>query len=439
MLTPFSEMFAQAEQGGYAVIAPDFPSLMVARFLIETAEELEAPLLLSYSPALKAGRDLRSFRRYIELVREQAQASSASIGLHLDHANRLEDIQEAIDLGFTSVMIDASQAPWKENVERTQEVVRRAHSVNVKVESELGHVAAAKQYFGTSKKEDQVGVFTDPEKAAEFVSLTGVDALAVAIGTVHGEYEGEPHLDFELLNKLHKVVPVPLVLHGASGTGTENIQRAVKLGIRKINIFSDLVRALREENKTVLANLSDGPNDLTFAQQRATQKVLSEYLLISGSCGTCPQKASNISERACMFLDNSYTCAEAIFLAAAEKEGYTSDSVQKVCSMFSGGGCKSGEICGALVGALAVIGLRTSSTNPDQQPQRRVARKMGNDFTSWFEQRFGSNNCRELTGLDLSDAGQIEKHKRNPKVEDSCYEIIQETARKLEEKNSEGL
>ncbi len=424
-------MLAKAESGGFAVLAPDFPSLAVVRFLIEAAEEFQAPLLLSYSPSLKNGRDLHSYRRFIEVVREEASASSASLGLHLDHATRLEDIREAIDLGFSSVMIDASQASWEDNVSITQEVVRWAHSAGVGVESELGHVAISKRYFGISKKEDRIGVLTDPDDAVEFVSLTGVDALAVAVGTLHGEYTGEPRLDFERLASLHSSVPVPLVLHGGSGTGTENLQKAVSLGIRKINVFSDLVRAIQIEDSAVIKNLTAGPNDMTLAKKRAVRRVLEEYLPISGSQGTCPAPVVDIPGRAGSLFSDGYSCSEAIFLSFAEAEGYTSDTAQQICSMFNGGMCNTGGVCGALIGALAVIGARQSLVNPLMKSRRRAARKTGAECINWFEQRFAYKNCKDLLQLDFTDPVQAERYKVEQKDKNPCRVIVEDTARWL--------
>lgn len=285
MLTPLNEMLAQAEQGNYAVIAPDFSSLLIVTALIELAETHQAPLLISYAPVLKQCRDLKNYAQFIQVVLDAGRAASVPIGLHLDHGSTLDEIREAIDVGFTSVMMDASLESWDVNVARTQEAVTLARAAGVHVEAELGHVAVGDKYISQADKSDNVTHFTNPDQAAKFVELTGVDALAVSVGTIHGSYRGEPNLQFDLLRKLQTQVPVPLVLHGGSGTGADNIQQAVTLGIRKINVFSDLVRGVREEIKTAVSDETTGPIELANAQRRAVNRVITPYLQMSRSVG----------------------------------------------------------------------------------------------------------------------------------------------------------
>ncbi len=285
MLVSFSDMLSAAERGGYAVVAPEFPTLLTARALLEHAERRRAPLLLSFDPRLKPSCELTDFRQFIQITRQMAEARRVPVGIHLDHATRLEDILEAIAVGFTSVMLDASKSPWEENVRRTQEVVAFAHAAGVGVEAELGHVASGGAFFEANNPGDHHSVLTDPAEALEFVRQTGVDALAVAIGTIHGVYSGEPHLDFERLQALHVRVRVPLVLHGSSGTGEANLCRCVSLGIRKINVFSDVVNNVRLRLGESLNTPAHGPNDFTNAQINAIQEAIEPYLVYSASSG----------------------------------------------------------------------------------------------------------------------------------------------------------
>jgi C_GCAxxG_C_C family probable redox protein len=253
----------------------------------------------------------------------------------------------------------------------------------------------------------------------------------VAVGTVHGEYTGEPHIDFERLTSLHLRVPVPLVLHGSSGTGGENLRRAVALGIRKINVFSDLVSALKEEVNLVTSDPESKPRDLTAAQGRAVRRVLEEYLPYSGSEGVCPPPSVDIPERARCYFRGGASCAESVYLAFAEQEGYVSDAVLQVCSMDIGGLCMMGMTCGTLLGALAVIGLRQSSANPLYKVPRRAARKTGVEFIQWFQNRFESTNCRDLLQLDLRNPVDAQRYKFEGKSEQVCEVVIQETCRWL--------
>lgn len=410
MLSPLPEMLVEAERGGYAVVAPDFPSLLVARALIEHAEAARAPLLLSYAPVLKPSRDVADFRRFIRLVRDAATEARTTIGLHLDHASEFQDIREAVDAGFTSVMIDASREPWDVNVARTKEVVDFAHAAGVAVEAELGHVAIGERYFAQADPSDKVNVFTDPAAAAEFVRLTGVDALAVSIGTIHGAYASEPRLDFERLEALHAQVSVPLVLHGASGTGDDNLRRAVQFGIRKINVFSDLLRAVREGLVATLQDSTVGPNEMAAAQTLAAQRVLAHYLDISGSQGRAALLGLDIPRRAEQLYRSGYGCTEAVYMAFAEAEGYASDAVQLASSMGLGGLCNQGLTCGTLLGGLLVIGVREAHVNPANKIRRRRARALGVELIQWYTQRFGSGVCQQLLQLDLSDPAQARNY-----------------------------
>jgi len=285
MLISLTDMLAAAERGGYAIVAPEFPSLLAANALITHAGARRSPLLLSFDPRLKPSCEIKDFRQFIQIVRQMAADSTAPIGIHLDHATRLEDILEAIAVGFTSVMLDASKCPLEENVQRTQTVVGFAHAAGVGVEAELGHVASGGAYFEKANPGDHESVLTEPAEAVEFVHQTGIDALAVAIGTIHGVYSGEPRLDFERLKALHAAVLVPLVLHGSSGTGEANLRRAVSLGIRKINVFSDIVNQIRRQLAESLNTPSHGPNDFTAVQTRAIQEAVDPYLEYSGSAG----------------------------------------------------------------------------------------------------------------------------------------------------------
>jgi fructose-bisphosphate aldolase class II len=158
--------------------------------------------------------------------------------LNLDHGGSYEEIVAAIRAGFTSVMIDRSKLPYKQNVEEVKEIVKIAHHVGVSVEAELGHVGMGYEYESTRDSG-----LTKPEEAISYIEETGVDCLAVAVGTSHGTYSGEPHLEFELLEKLNSMIDIPLVLHGGSGTGDENLKKAVKIGIQKVNLFTDLSNA----------------------------------------------------------------------------------------------------------------------------------------------------------------------------------------------------
>ncbi len=274
------KILQEAEQGSYAVIAPDFTSLSMAKAMIETAEELGAPLILSYSTLFKPIRDVQRYDRFIQIVCEEIDAASVPICLHLDHATTLEDIQEAVEVGYCSVMMDASAEPWEVNVERTLKTVEIAQPHGVSVEAELGQIMYGKGYYKQDKVET---LFTDPVKAEEFVSLTGIDALAISIGNVHGAYQGEPKIDFERLREIDDRVQIPLVLHGSSGIGEDNLARAIQLGIRKINLYSEIISTVHKHLQKALEVHFGNPVELCLARQEGIQEVLHKYLIFSGS------------------------------------------------------------------------------------------------------------------------------------------------------------
>lgn len=229
------DILDRATAGGYGVAAPNIIDENTARACIEAAEELKAPLILDVGYVFHP--DLISLGRILE---DLAVRSAVPIAINLDHGAKFEHIITAIRAGFTSVMVDRSMKSFQENVRETHDIVRIAHAVGVSVEAELGHVGNGSDY------ESAHGGLTDPDEADHFVQETGVDCLAVAVGTAHGAYKGTPCIDFDRLEQIRQKVSVPLVLHGGSGTGDANLLQAIKLGISKVNIGTDLFRGAYE-------------------------------------------------------------------------------------------------------------------------------------------------------------------------------------------------
>ncbi len=237
MLVPMKDILDKARKGGYAVAAPNIDNEHNARMAIQAAEELNSPIILGVP--YYAVEDIEMIGR---IVREMAMASPIPIALNLDHGATFEHCVHAIRAGFTSIMVDRSQKPFEENVAEVKELVKIAHAVGVSVEAELGYVGSALDY-----ETDGYTGLTDPDEAVRFVEETGVDCLAVAIGTAHGAYKGEPYIRFELLQELADKVPVPLVLHGGSGTGEENLKRCAEIGIEKVNLSTELKQNMIDE------------------------------------------------------------------------------------------------------------------------------------------------------------------------------------------------
>lgn len=234
MLVTGKQILEHADQNGYAVGAFNVNNMEIIQAIAEAAGDLKAPVILQASQgAIKyAGVE------YItSLVKTTAELVDVPMTLHLDHGTDFEEIMKCIRNGFTSVMIDASKHELEENIRLTKEIVRIAHSVGVSVEAELGKIGGTEDQIVVSEAE---ATYTDPEEARIFVEETGVDSLAIAVGTAHGVYKGEPKVDIERIKEIDRVVPVPLVLHGSSGVPYDTLENAVKAGIRKINIDTDI-------------------------------------------------------------------------------------------------------------------------------------------------------------------------------------------------------
>lgn len=271
-----TQMFKNAHAGGYAIGAFNVNNMEIIQGIVEAAKEEKSPLILQVSAGARKYASPIYLRKLVEAAVED---SGLDIVLHLDHGEDFEICKMCIDDGFTSVMIDGSKHPFEENIALTKKVVDYAHSKGVVVEAELGKLAGIEDDVQVSEKDS---TFTDPDEAVEFVKRTGVDSLAIAIGTSHGAYKfkGEPRLDFERLEKITKLLPnTPLVLHGAStvlpefvaycnqyggdipgaqGVPEDMIRTASKLGVCKVNIDTDLRLAMTAAvRKSIVENPSD--------------------------------------------------------------------------------------------------------------------------------------------------------------------------------------
>ncbi|AOT72341.1 class II fructose-1,6-bisphosphate aldolase [Geosporobacter ferrireducens] len=261
-LVTSTKMFQDAYAGGYAIGAFNVNNMEIIQGIVDAAKEEKSPLILQVSAGARKYASPIYLRKLVEAAVED---SGLNIVLHLDHGEDFEICKMCIDDGFTSVMIDGSKHPFEENIALTKKVVEYAHAKGVVVEAELGKLAGIEDDVNVSEKD---AAFTDPDQAAEFVERTGVDSLAIAIGTSHGAYKfkGEPRLDFQRLETITKLLPnTPLVLHGAStvlpefvelcnkyggnipgaqGVPEDMIRQAAQLGVCKVNIDTDLRLAM---------------------------------------------------------------------------------------------------------------------------------------------------------------------------------------------------
>lgn len=247
MFVTSKDIITKAQQGGYAVPAFNAENMEMAQAIVAAAEEAHSPVLIqTTAPTVKYFVPTMTHA----IVRELAERASVPVALHLDHCSSFDDVMVAIKAGYTSVMFDGSKLPFEENLRITRQVVETARPMGITVEAELGCVGG---------KEDNVSadaIYTDVDEAREFVERTDVDLLAVAIGTAHGFYKGEPKLDFERIAAIRDAVSAPLVLHGGSGVPEASVKRAISLGMAKVNFATELRAAATVAVREVLCDES---------------------------------------------------------------------------------------------------------------------------------------------------------------------------------------
>ena len=231
MLVTLNEVLKDAQQKHYAVGLFNTVNLEMAQGVIGAAEEAKSPVIIGTAEVLLPAAELKELA---PLLRSMAQRASVPVVLHFDHGLTEAKINEAIDLGFSSIMYDCSAGSLEDNVKNVAAMVRKAHSLGLSVEGELGHVGANAEEKGDNT------IYTEPDQAKAYWEATGVDALAIAIGTAHGAYKSTPKLDLDRLTEIRNTVDVPLVLHGGSGLSDDDFRNTIARGIAKINIFTDL-------------------------------------------------------------------------------------------------------------------------------------------------------------------------------------------------------
>lgn len=280
-LVSLREVLEPAEKGGYAVGAFNANNMEIVQAIIETAEEERSPVILQASQgAIKYA----GLGYIVAMVKAAAQESSVPVVLHLDHGTDFEQVMRCIRYGFSSVMYDGSKLPLEENIAMTQKVMEVARAVGVSVEAELGKIGGTEDDITVEERE---ALFTDPLEAQRFVQETGIDALAIAIGTAHGPYKGEPRLDFPRLKRIKELTGARLVLHGASGVPDEAIRKAIELGINKINIDTDIRQAFTAGLKDFIKNNPDNidPRKMLAPAKARMKEIIREKMRLFGCAG----------------------------------------------------------------------------------------------------------------------------------------------------------
>ena len=279
MLVNMNDVLLPAKKGGYGVGFFNAVNVEMARAIIETAEELRAPVMVGTAEILLPAMELARVAEYLIPMAEKA---SVPVCVHYDHGLTFEKCMQALELGFTSIMYDCSTAPYEENIEKVAEMVKICHAMGRTVEGELGHVG---DNAGAGKLENPSDYFTDPETAADFVKRTGVDSLAVAVGNAHGDYAVPPKLDFERIRVIAEKTGIPLVLHGGSGLSDTDFKTAVKEGVAKVNIFTDIDKAGKRGIEAGLAAGEKSMMGLIPYEIDAMKEVVRDKILLFGSNG----------------------------------------------------------------------------------------------------------------------------------------------------------
>ncbi|MDY5497219.1 MAG: class II fructose-1,6-bisphosphate aldolase [Anaerobutyricum sp.] len=280
MLTTTKELLINAQAGRYAVGAFNVENMEMVQAVLEAAEELQSPVILQTTPSTVkyAGLDF-----YLANVKTAAERTNVPVVMHLDHGNSFDLAMQALRVGYTSIMIDGSHESFEDNIALSKAVADACHPGGVPVEAELGKVGG--------KEDDLEGgdnnPYTDPQEAKEFVERTGVDSLAIGIGTSHGVYKGEPNVRVDILKQIRDVVDIPLVLHGTSGVPDDTVKECVRNGICKVNYATDLriaftqgVKAYLDENPKAI-----DPKKYNAVGREEVKKYVMSKMIVCGSVG----------------------------------------------------------------------------------------------------------------------------------------------------------
>ena len=277
MLVNMNDVLLPAKEKGYGVGFFNAVNVEMARAVIETAEELNAPVMVGTAEVLLPAMEME---RVAEYLIPMAQKAKVPVCVHYDHGLTKERCKQAIELGFTSIMYDCSMDDYETNIARLKEMTDVCHALNITVEGELGHVG---DNAGAGKLENPSDYFTDPDTALDFVRRTGVDSLAVAVGNAHGDYAFPPKLDFERIRRISEMTDLPLVLHGGSGLSNDDFKQAVSCGICKVNIFTDIDKAGKAGIEKGLAAGAKTMMGLIPYEIEAMKEVVREKITLFGS------------------------------------------------------------------------------------------------------------------------------------------------------------
>lgn len=278
-LVTSKKMLLDAQAGGYAVGAFNVENMEMVKAVIKAAEEMKAPVMLQTTPStIKYG----TVETFAAIVAAEAKKATVPVCLHLDHGSSYELAKQCLESGYTSVMIDGSKEEFEGNIAVSKKVVEEAMQYDIPVEAELGKVGGKEDDL-----EVEVDTNTDPKEAVEFVERTGIDSLAVAIGTAHGFYVGTPVLDKSRLDEIKKIVSIPLVLHGASGISDEEVSDCVRRGICKVNFATELRVAYTDAIKKLIVEKPETFDPKAFGKvgMEAVTELVKNRMKVCGCNG----------------------------------------------------------------------------------------------------------------------------------------------------------
>ena len=279
MLVNMNEILLPAKEGKYGVGFFNAVNIEMARAIIETAEEMNSPVIIGTAEILLPAMELE---RVSEYLIPMAKKAKVPVCVHYDHGLTFDRCMEALKLGFTSIMYDCSTMSYEDNLDKVAEMVKICHSMGATVEGELGHVGDNE---GAGKLLNPSDFYTDPVMAKDFVEKTGIDALAVAVGNAHGDYKFPPKLDFKRISEISEITNVPLVLHGGSGLADSDFKEAVSRGVCKVNIFTDIDKAGKAGIEKGIAEGAKSIFALIPYEIEAMKAVVAEKIRLFGSEG----------------------------------------------------------------------------------------------------------------------------------------------------------
>lgn len=282
MLVTMNEVLRDAKKGRYAVGLFNAINLELAKGIISAAEKTGSPVIFGTAEVLLPYNTLEDLAM---ILIPMAKRASVPVVVHLDHGLTKETCIKALELGFSSIMYDCSTDTYENNCAKVKEMAEIAHTYGASIEGEIGHVGGAEGTATAEEQDEAAKYYTTPEEAKDFVERTGVDALAIAVGTAHGAYKLPPKLDFERIEKIAATVSTPLVLHGGSGLSDADFKRSIEAGISKVNVFTDINVAAAEAAMRNCSDVNRGIGELLSPIRDAVEQSVIEKMQLFGCCG----------------------------------------------------------------------------------------------------------------------------------------------------------